>query len=155
MNIIDLQTDLQIVLRIIIALLLGGLIGWERERHGISAGIRTYGAIALGSCIFGVVSFALVNADPSRIAAQVATGIGFLGGGVIFRQGDYVSGLTTAATLWATAAVGIAISFGMFAIGIFTALLIFLLLYLPKIPWWKKISAKFPPKLPPDQRRVD
>jgi putative Mg2+ transporter-C (MgtC) family protein len=74
-----------------------------------------------------------------------------LGGGVIFRQGDYVSGLTTAATLWATAAVGLAVSFGMFAIGIFTALLIFLLLYLPRLPWWKKISAKFPPA----QRKID
>jgi putative Mg2+ transporter-C (MgtC) family protein len=102
----DLQTDLEIIMRVFIAFLLGGLIGWERERHGISAGIRTYGAICLGACVFGVVSSSIPGADPSRIAAQVVTGIGFLGGGLIFRQGDYVSGLTTAATLWATAAIG-------------------------------------------------
>jgi putative Mg2+ transporter-C (MgtC) family protein len=72
----------------------------------------------------------------------VAAGIGFLGGGVIFRQGDYVSGLTTAATLWATAAMGLAVSFGMYMVSIVTSLLIFLLLYLPRLPWWKKISKK-------------
>ncbi len=72
-------------MRIIIAFLLGGLIGWERERHGgISAGIRTYGAIALGACVFGILSISINNADPSRIAAQIVTGIGFLGGGLIF-----------------------------------------------------------------------
>ncbi len=89
------------------------LIGWERERHRniVSAGIRTYGAIALGSCAFGILSFFVADGDPSRIASQVVTGIGFLGGGIIFRQGDYVTGLTTAATLWATAAVGLAVSF--------------------------------------------
>lgn len=142
---IILLNDLEMVLRVLIALLLGGLIGWERERHGISAGIRTYGAIALGACVFGVISQNIMGpgtADPSRIAAQIVTGIGFLGGGVIFRQGDYVSGLTTAATLWATAAVGLAVSCGMYVISILTALLIFLLLYLPRLPWWKKISGK-------------
>ena len=139
---LDLQTELSIILRIITAVLLGGFIGWERERHGVSAGIRTYGAIALGSCVFGVISMSIENADPSRVAAQVATGIGFLCGGVIFRQGDYVVGLTTAATLWATGALGLAVAFGMYHISIFTALLIFLLLYLSTLPWWKKISKK-------------
>jgi len=140
--VIEFNTDIAIVGRIIMACCVGGLIGWERERHGSSAGIRTYGAIALGSCVFGVLSLALVGADPSRIAAQIVTGIGFLGGGVIFRQGDYVSGLTTAATLWATAAVGVAIAFGLYIIGILTGILIFLLLYLPLLPWWKKVSHK-------------
>jgi putative Mg2+ transporter-C (MgtC) family protein len=130
--------------RVILACLLGGLIGWERERHRniISAGIRTYGAIALGSCVFGILSYFVSPADPSRIAAQVVTGIGFLGGGIIFRQGDYVTGLTTAATLWATAAVGLSIAFGLYFVGIVIGLLIYLLLYLPRLPWWKKISAK-------------
>ncbi len=136
------QMEVELVLRVILAFLMGGLIGFERERHGISAGIRTYGAISLGACVFGIVSANILGADPSRIAAQVATGIGFLGGGVIFRQGDYVSGLTTAATLWATAAVGLAISFGMYSISIVTSILIFLLLYLPRLQWWKKVSRK-------------
>lgn len=135
-----LQPDLEVVFRVLLASFLGGMIGWERERHGISAGIRTYSAIALGACVFGVLS--LIGADPSRIGAQVVTGIGFLGGGLIFREGNYVTGLTTAATLWTTASVGLAISFGFYVIGILTAIIIFLLLYLPKLRWWKKISAK-------------
>ena len=85
--------DFEMFFRVIFACALGGLIGWERERHRniVSAGIRTYGAISLGACVFGVLSLYIVDADPSRIAAQVVTGIGFLGGGIIFRQGDYVT----------------------------------------------------------------
>lgn len=141
---LSLQFDLVMFFRVLLACLLGGFIGWERERHRniVSAGIRTYGAIAMGSCMFGILSYVVAPLDASRIAAQVVTGIGFLGGGIIFRQGDYVTGLTTAATLWATASVGLAIAFGLYLVGIFIALLIFLLLYLPRLAWWKKISAK-------------
>lgn len=140
--------DLELFLRIIIACLLGCLIGWERERHRnvVSAGIRTYGAISLGSCAFGIVSLLIVGSDPSRVAAQVVTGIGFLGGGIIFRQGDYITGLTTAATLWATAAVGLSVAFGMYLIALLTAVLIYLLLYMPRLKWWKKISSKMSTK---------
>lgn len=143
MTLPDLNTDIIMLFRVLLACFLGGLIGWERERHRniVSAGIRTYGAIALGSCVFGLLSF-INPIDPTRIAAQIVTGIGFLGGGIIFRQGDYVTGLTTAATLWATSAVGMTIAFGLYTVGIFIALLIYLLLYLPRLPWWKKISAK-------------
>lgn len=137
-------TDLEMFFRIIFACFLGGLIGWERERHRniVSAGIRTYGAISLGACAFGILGLYITESDPSRIASQVVTGIGFLGGGIIFRQGDYVSGLTTAATLWATAAVGLSVSLGHYLTSILTALLIFLLLYFPRMGWWKKISSK-------------
>ncbi len=138
----DPHMDAEIILRVIIALLLGCILGYERERHGISAGIRTYGAISMGSCVFGILSIAINGADPSRIAAQVATGMGFLCGGVIFRDGSHVNGLTTAATIWATAAVGLAISFGMYVVGVTTTILIFLLLYFPRMKWWKKISPK-------------
>lgn len=140
----SLITDFEMFFRIIIACGLGCLIGWERERHRniVSAGIRTYGAICLGACAFGIVSLYIAGADPSRVAAQVVTGIGFLGGGIIFRQGDYVTGLTTAATLWATAAVGLAVSMGLYLTSFLTAILIFLLLYLPRLAWWKKISTK-------------
>ena len=129
------QLDLELFLRIIIACLLGCLIGWERGRHRnvVSAGIRTYGAIALGSCVFGILSFYIASPDPTRIAAQVVTGIGFLGGGIIFRQGDYVTGLTTAATLWATASVGLAVAFGLYFVSVLISVLIFLLLYLPRL----------------------
>lgn len=139
-----LYMDLEMFFRVIFACFLGCFIGWERERHRntISAGIRTYGAISLGACAFGIVSLSILNADSSRVAAQVVTGIGFLGGGIIFRQGDYVTGLTTAATLWATAAVGLAVAVGLYLTSLLTTLLIFLLLYLPRMSWWKKISAK-------------
>lgn len=138
------QAEFDMIFRVIFACFLGGLIGWERERHRniVSAGIRTYGAISLGACAFGILSYVVGGADPSRIASQVVTGIGFLGGGIIFRQGDYVTGLTTAATLWATAAVGLAVAFGLYLVALLIALLIFLLLYLPRLAWWKKISAK-------------
>ncbi len=140
---VDFQTDIAVITRIVVAFLLGGLIGLERERHGISAGIRTYGAICLGACVFGIVGLSITGADPSRVAAQVVTGIGFLGGGLIFRQGDnYISGLTTAATLWATAAVGLAVALGMYMISFLTSLLIFVLLFLPRLTWWKRISKK-------------
>lgn len=140
-----LVTDFEMFFRVIFACLLGSLIGWERERHRhiISAGIRTYGAIALGACAFGIVSLYIPNADASRVAAQVVSGIGFLGGGIIFRQGDYVTGLTTAATLWATAAVGLTVAVGLYVNALLIALLLFLLLYLPRLTWWKKISAKY------------
>ena len=145
---ITLHTDLVIIYRICTAFLLGALIGWERERHGVSAGIRTYGAICLGACAFGVVSLSIPGADPARIASQVATGVGFLGGGVIFRQDKYINGLTTAATLWATAGVGLAVAFGMYLVSVTASILLFVLLYLPRFSWWKKVSTK-------DIRRLD
>ncbi|MDA8561837.1 MgtC/SapB family protein [Gammaproteobacteria bacterium] len=139
---INLNMDLEITIRVFIALILGCLLGYERERHGISAGIRTYGAICLGSCVFGVLSITITNADPARIAAQVATGMGFICGGVIFRDGSRVNGLTTAATIWATAAIGLAVSVGMYLVSIITTALVYFLLYSPNIKWWKKISPK-------------
>jgi putative Mg2+ transporter-C (MgtC) family protein len=140
----ELLTDLEMFFRVTFACFLGCIIGWERERHRniFSAGIRTYGAISMGACAFGIVGLYIAHDDPSRVAAQVVTGIGFLGGGIIFRQGDSVAGLTTAATLWATAAVGLSVSVGMYLISVLTTILIFLLLYFPRMKWWKKISSK-------------
>lgn len=137
------QQDLEMIYCAVLAGILGGLIGWEREKHRplLSAGIRTYGAIALGACVFGSLSYFSPMHD-TRIAAQVVTGIGFLGAGMIFRQGDYTAGLTTAATLWATSAIGLAIAFRFYIVGIFLTLLIYLLLYLPRLPWWQKFSSK-------------
>jgi putative Mg2+ transporter-C (MgtC) family protein len=134
--------------QVIIALVLGSLLGWEREWRGFPAGIRTYGAIAVGSCVFGLISVYGIpgTTDPLRIASQVVVGVGFLGAGMIFRQGDVVGGLTSAATLWATASIGLAIAFKMFFIGVLTGGIIFLLLTLPRMKWWKYISHK--PKNP-------
>ncbi len=140
----SLHTEFDMFFRVIFACFLGSLIGWERERHRniVSAGIRTYGAISLGACVFGIIGLYISYDAPSRVAAQIVTGIGFLGGGIIFRQGDYVTGLTTAATLWATAAVGLCAAMGMYLTALLVSLLIYLLLYLPRVAWWKKISAK-------------
>ena len=123
------------MLRIFLAALLGGLIGTERSRRQKEAGIRTHVIVAIGAALVMVVSkygfadliFAGVDADPTRIASNIVTGIGFLGAGVIFVKDASIRGLTTAAGLWSTAAVGMAMGAGMYAIGIFVAMLIIVL----------------------------
>lgn len=102
------------ILRLLLAGLLGGLIGFERSAHGRPAGLRTHILVSLGSAMFTVVSasFAAQHADPTRIASQIVSGIGFLGAGTIIRQGSIVRGLTTAASLWTTSAIGMAVGAG-------------------------------------------
>lgn len=114
-----------LIVRLGLALLLGGLLGLERELRGHAAGLRTHLLVSLGSCLFTLVSItagqvlegpepSFVRADVTRIASQVVVGIGFLGGGAILRHGTSVQGLTTAANLWLTASVGLAAGFGFF-----------------------------------------
>jgi len=110
--------------RLVAAVLAGALIGLEREAHAKPAGFRTYIIICLGAALLMILSIYVPqtlphfkNGDPGRIAAQVVTGIGFLGAGAIFRLGVTVRGLTTAAAIWTTAAVGLVIGAGMFAVG--------------------------------------
>jgi putative Mg2+ transporter-C (MgtC) family protein len=123
--------------RLLVAAVLGSLIGIEREMHGRSAGFRTQLLVALGSALAMVVSlhfarqfanvkpeFWSLRIDPARMAYGVMGGIGFLGAGVIMRQETGVRGLTTAASLWCTAAVGLACGFGMYAVAVFAALLV-------------------------------
>ncbi|MBA3074959.1 MAG: MgtC/SapB family protein [Anaerolineae bacterium] len=129
--------------RAIIATILGAFIGWEREKHGREAGVRTYAAVAAGSCVFGLISSHVSgSADPSRIAAQVVTGVGFLGAGVILREKGRITGLTTAATLWATAAVGLAIAYGMYILGSLAAFIVFALLVVHHFPGWNRLKDK-------------
>jgi putative Mg2+ transporter-C (MgtC) family protein len=107
----DLNLQLELALRILVAAVLGAAIGIERERHDHPAGMRTHLLVAVGSATFTVLSieaFKAPAADPARIAAQIVTGIGFLGAGAILKSGGSVKGLTTAASLWAVAAVGMA-----------------------------------------------
>ncbi len=137
------QVELHMVLRVLLAFLLGGIIGWEREHHSQAAGIRTLGAISVGACVFGLISMhATGQVDPTRIAAQVVSGVGFIGAGIIFRQGNMLSGLTTAATLWAVAAIGLAVAFTMYTIAILSTIILFLLLYLSRMKWWRYVSGK-------------
>ncbi len=129
--------------RILISMLCGGLIGAERTNRGKGAGIRTHIIVAIASCLLMVLSQygfedfykhfnhpELQNAiDPSRIAAQIVSGIGFLGAGMIFVQKNIVTGLTTAAGIWATAGIGMAIGCGMYFMGISCTILILVIHY--------------------------
>jgi putative Mg2+ transporter-C (MgtC) family protein len=131
---------LEILLRVALAAVLGGAIGFERELREREAGLRTHMLVAVGAALFTLVSaFAWTdwhfsNAsgvvyDPTRIAAQVVTGIGFLGAGAIIRQGLSVRGLTTAATLWVVAAIGMASGAGFYTAAVITTVLVLLSLY--------------------------
>ena len=105
-------SDLELVQRLMLAAVLGGALGFEREWRQKTAGLRTNILIAIGSALFTLMSFELAadgpGADPARIAAQIVTGIGFLGAGAIIRTDSGIYGLTTAATIWVNAAVGVA-----------------------------------------------
>jgi putative Mg2+ transporter-C (MgtC) family protein len=122
---IDLPLQLDLSVRLIVATALGLAVGFEREIHGHPAGLRTHMLVASGSALFTVLSAygfagepnAAVTVDPTRIAAQIVSGIGFLGAGAILKDGIVIRGLTTAASLWATAAVGMAAGTGEYIIG--------------------------------------
>jgi len=120
-----------ILIRLSVAAVFGGVIGFERDVHGRSAGLRTHLLVCVGSALFMLVSLATssllegdsIRVDPGRIAAQIVTGIGFLGAGVVIKQGASVRGLTTAACLWVTAALGMAAGAGMYWVSGFVTLL--------------------------------
>ena len=120
-----------ITLRILLSIGLGALIGLERQLRARSAGIRTNALVSLGSCLFttvGVYTLAACTGDPTRVAAQVASGIGFLGAGAILRSrdGSRVEGLTTAASIWMTAAIGMAVGIGQAMLALVATLLAWL-----------------------------
>lgn len=103
-----------VIFKIILSTILGLIIGYEREYSGKAVGTRTISLICLGSTLFCLMSPDIFHGDNSRIIAQIVSGIGFLGAGIIFKNGDEVHGLTTAATIWATAAIGALVGTGMF-----------------------------------------
>lgn len=128
---------LEMVLRLLLASASGAAIGYQRKRAGKPVGMRTYILITLGAALFTIVSvFGFAGAvDPSRVAAGVVVGIGFIGAGVIFRgpRNGEVTGLTTAASMWAAAAVGLAVGSGLYLISIVATLLIVISLMLSRI----------------------
>ena len=103
---------LAVLAKLGIGAFLGGAVGYERERHGRPAGIRTHMLLVIGVVLFSEVSKSFGGGDPSRIAAQIVTGVGFLGAGTILRMGIEIKGLTSAASLWAASAIGMAVSVG-------------------------------------------
>jgi len=110
--------DGEIAQRLLLAVLIGGVIGAEREFRRKSAGFRTNILIALGSAVFTLVGLSMPSGDPARVAAQVVTGIGFLGAGAIVHSRESVQGMTTAATVWVNAALGVAAGTGHFKLAI-------------------------------------
>ncbi|KQQ29237.1 methyltransferase [Methylobacterium sp. Leaf123] len=123
----------EMVARLVLAGALGSVVGFERERLLWAAGLRTHMLVCVGACLFMIVSaFGFsdvlgqknVTLDPSRIAAQVVSGIGFLGAGTILLRGEVVKGLTTAASLWAVAAIGLAVGGGLYVAGIAATILV-------------------------------
>ncbi len=129
--------DLLMALRIILAAVLGGAIGYQREKAGKPAGLRTHMLICIGATAFTLVSvFGFTGpADPSRVAAGVVTGIGFLGAGaIIFRSADgYIAGLTTAATIWVVAGIGVAVGAGLYIAAIVTTGIVLIVLFIPHL----------------------
>ncbi len=134
------QYELVFMFRLALAMLLGGIIGAERERKNRSAGFRTHILVTVGSCMFMIVSISMPmmistmpngivnNADPGRIAAQVVSGIGFLGAGAIIQDKGKIRGLTTAASLWVVAAIGLAAGAGMYLTAVSTTIFLFIIL---------------------------
>lgn len=122
------HSDLELLGRLLLAAVLGGAIGAERELNDQAAGLRTHMLLTIGACLFTLVSAygfgSGIGTDPSRLAAQIVTGIGFLGGGAIVRHGLTVKGLTTAASIWATASVGVAVGAGSYILGVGGAVLV-------------------------------
>jgi putative Mg2+ transporter-C (MgtC) family protein len=143
--------DYEIIIRFLLAALWGGIVGLEREYRGKSAGFRTMIMISIGSCFFTIISMkigAAIGGD--RIASNIVTGIGFLGAGVIFRSDNRVNGITTAATIWAVAAVGMGIGAGFYFASACSSLLILIVLvalpyieiYIDKINQSRTYSVK-------------
>lgn len=125
----------EMAIRLLVSAILGGFIGYEREAHHKSAGLRTHILVSIGSCLIMILSIKIytsvqgfTNADPARLAAQVVSGIGFLGAGSIIKDGPTVKGLTTAASLWVVSGVGLAAGSGYYMGAFMTTGLVFLTL---------------------------
>lgn len=129
------------VYRLLLSMLLGSVVGYERKRKGQSAGVRTFSLIAMGATLAMLLSIyvpqeylGLKNGDPGRIAAQVLSGIGFLGAGAIIQMKGSIRGLTTAAGIWMVATIGLAVGVGMYWVSVIaTALILFILVQLERI----------------------
>ena len=124
------REEIEIAVRLLLATMFGAAVGYERRSADKPAGLRTLSLVAVGAALFTVVSsFGFDTADQSRVAAQIVTGVGFLGAGTIIRSGTGVSGLTTAATIWATAAIGMAVGSGLYIASVGGTLLMLVILY--------------------------
>jgi putative Mg2+ transporter-C (MgtC) family protein len=148
---LTLETQIDLALRLTVGLVLGAAIGFERELHRQPAGFRTHSLVSLGAALFTVVSafgFSGDVVDPTRIAAQIVSGIGFIGAGTILQYRGHIRGLTTAASLWSVAAIGTAAGAGLYVVAIVgTVLILVVLSILDRV----EDIARRRLRLPPDQ----
>ena len=146
---LTLATQLELALRLTAGLVLGAIIGFERELNGQPAGFRTHALVSTGSALFTIVSafgFSGSLHDPTRIAAQIVSGIGFLGAGTILQYRGHIRGLTTAASLWSVAAIGMAAGAGMYVMAaVGTGLIVVILTVLDRIEDLARRRLKIPP----------
>lgn len=131
---VTLHVQLLMAVRLLVAAALGAAIGLEREIRGRDAGLRTFALVSMGACLFSVISDLVFKTDNTRIAAGVVTGIGFLSAGVILQSKRHIGGLTTSATMWAAAGVGMAVGFGLWLLGTLATVLIIGILLLRLAP---------------------
>lgn len=125
--------EIELIIRLLVSVTLGLMVGIERELAHKPAGLRTHALVSLGACLFTIVSVYYFSMDPARIAASIVLGVGFIGAGSIIGAGGHVQGITTAATLWIVAAIGLTVGTGNYLIGLVTAILVVLILQLRKI----------------------
>lgn len=139
----DIVLELLISVKMVVSVLFGALVGLDRERHGREVGIRTYAAVTVGATLFTSVAAHIVNdaTAASRIVANIITGVGFLGAGVMYREGGLSRGLTTAATLWCSAAIGVAVGLNMFVIAATATAILYALISLHHQNWYIKWKA--------------
>ena len=167
----EIATNALIIMNMLGALALGLLVGYERAYHGRAAGMRTYGLVCMASAAITVIAgypqfwfggaVYEVTPDPTRVIQGIVTGIGFLGAGVIMKEGFNISGLTTAASIWAASTIGIMVGVGFYASAIMLALLCAVcMLWVSKLEAWLPsrpaiaISLRFTPGLVPDEKRL-
>ncbi|MFQ6094626.1 MAG: MgtC/SapB family protein [Candidatus Bathyarchaeia archaeon] len=124
---------IELVVRLILAVGLGGIVGIERELVHKPAGLRTHMLVSLGSCLFTIISIYDFQLDPARIAAGIVAGIGFIGAGAVIAERGRVVGITTAASLWVTASIGLATGVGNYVLSVTTTFLVFTILFMRKI----------------------
>jgi putative Mg2+ transporter-C (MgtC) family protein len=136
------EAELEIVTRLLIAVALGALVGYEREVTHRPAGLRTHMLVALGAALFTSVSVMFFQDDPARIAAGIVTGIGFIGAGSIIAMRGQIQGVTTAATLWVVASIGLGVGLGQYLIAVVAAIVVFAILQLRKFEKQIAPSAK-------------
>lgn len=137
----EISFELIMVAKLILAFVFGAFIGYDREKHDVDAGIRTYAAVCFGSTLFTAIAHEFNDvSSASRIIANIIVGIGFIGAGTIYRSNNSNNshGLTTAATVWCTAAVGVAVGMDMFILAVVAALMLYFLLSLERQKWYQR-----------------